>query len=127
MDSQSIKSENPNLNDGLLEYGTIKTLRDDKTMKKIGEGFETIGSLFFGFQQINPRFDNFQVSSLSVVDVKVRCYYVKDFSKTHKVKIGHELYELENYDVDSKQKFMYLFLRKVGEWNGQTLVKTTQS
>ncbi|HHH4964744.1 TPA: hypothetical protein ACP0OR_000441 [Streptococcus pyogenes] len=34
MDKNAIRQENPELNDGLLEYGKIKTLRDDATAKK---------------------------------------------------------------------------------------------
>lgn len=106
------------LNDGLLEYGDIVTVRDDRTSKKTGERFESVGSLFFGYKQINSRFDSYTVGSLSVVDVKVMCYCVPDFDKSHKIRIGSVLYAIEGLDVASDRVYMYLFLRKVGYWNG---------
>lgn len=123
MNTSSISQENPGLNDGLLEYGKIVTKRDQATAKRTGEGFEKIGSLYFSLQSINARFDRFQVSSLSTIDLKIRCYYVNDFDKAHKIKIEDSLYELESFDVDSKKEFMYLFLKKVGEWHGKDFVK----
>lgn len=116
------RNETP-LNDGLLEYGLIKTKRDTSTAKKLGEGFVKNGSLFFSYQSINARFDTFQVSSLSAVDVKVRCFYVKDFEKSHKVKINQSLYEVEGLDIDQSQEYMYLFLRKVGYWDGGNYIQ----
>ncbi|MGT2911376.1 phage head-tail adapter protein [Streptococcus cameli] len=124
MRANRTRNETP-LNDGLLEYGQVKTKRDIATAKKLGEGFVEIGSLFFSYQSINARFDTYQVSSLSAVDVKVKCFYVKDFEKSHKVKINHSLYDVEGLDIDHNQEYMYLFLRKVGYWDGGNFIQTT--
>lgn len=125
MDKNAIRQENPELNDGLLEYGKIKTLRDDATAKKTGEGFEKIGSLYFSYQTINARFDSYHVSSLSTVDLKIRCFYVVDFKETMKIKINNDFYEVEGYDTDNKKVYMYLFLRKVGYFDGGSYIETT--
>ena len=124
MNTSSIRHENPGLNDGLLEYGKIVTKRDQATAKRTGEGFETIGSLYFSLHSINARFDSYQVSNLSAVDLKVRCFYMLGFEKSMKVKINHDFYEIEGYDVDQKKEYMYLFLRKVGYFDGGNFVKT---
>lgn len=118
------RDEGLGLNDGLLEYGKLVTKRDEETAKKTGEEFAAVGSLFFGYKTINARFDSFQVSSLSQVDIKVKCYFVSDFQKSHKVRIKNSLYEVEAMDVEPGQVFMYLFLRKVGEWDGGHYVQT---
>ncbi|HEM3632360.1 TPA: phage head-tail adapter protein [Streptococcus suis] len=119
------KSDYQPLNDGLLEYGDIVTQRDEKTAKKMGETFEKKGSLFFGYKSIVAKYDSYQVSNLSVVDIKVQCYHVPGFKKSEKIKINSELFEIESIDIDSKQEYMYLFLRKVGYWNGGNYIKAS--
>lgn len=113
------------LNDGLLEYGDLITKRDRNTAKKIGEELRTRGRLYFGYKSIVAKYDSYLVSNLSAVDIKVQCYYVKDFQKSHKVRIKDELFVVESIDIDNKQKYMYLFLRKVGYWDGGNYIQTS--
>lgn len=113
------------LNDGLLEYGKIQTLRDEKTSKKKGEAFRAQGELFFNFVSINAKFDAFQVSSLSAVDIKVKCYFIKDLQKSHKIKIEDELFEIESMDPTRDRRYIFLFLRKVGQWNDRNHFQAT--
>ena len=113
------------LNDGLLEYGTIQTVRDEKTSKKIGEAFLKIGELFFNFASINVKFDTFQVSSLSTVDLKVKCYFVRGLQKSHKIKIENELFEVESLDPTRDRRYIFLFLRKVGKWDDNNHFQAT--
>ena len=115
------------LNDGLLEYGDLTTKRDKNTAKKIGEELTTRGRLYFGYKSIVAKYDSYLVSNLSAVDIKVQCYYVQDFQKSHKIRIKHELFAVESVDVDNKQEYMYLFLRKVGYWDGGNYIQTSGS
>lgn len=119
------RSLDPLLNDGLLEYGTVKTLRDEKTAKKMGEEFQPEGHLFFNFSTINEKFDVFQVGSLSSVDLKIKCYYVQGLQDSHKVKIEHDLFEIVSKDVSRDRRYVFLFLRKVGSWNGDDVFQAT--
>lgn len=113
------------LNDGLLEYGQVVTLRDNKTRAKVGESFSSLGALHFDFMSINAKYDSYTVASLDKVDIKVKIYFVSDLQKSHKIKINDELYEIEALDVAKGRRYAYLFLRKVGEWNGQNLIQAT--
>mgnify|MGYP000843753290 FL=1 len=114
------------LNDGLLQYGTIVTKRDDKTKKKIGEDFQTTGSLYFSFMNINAKYDVYKVGSIQSVDIKVKCYYAPNLTRAHKILLRGQVYEVEQLDADRERKYLYLYLRKVGEWDGNHLIQATE-
>lgn len=42
-----------------------------------------------------------------------------------KIKINNDFYEVEGYDTDNKKVYMYLFLRKVGYFDGGSYIETT--
>lgn len=115
------------LNDGLLQYGTIGTKRDSQTKKKIGEGFLESGSLYFSFMNINAKYDVYKVGNIQSVDIKVRCYYAPNLTKAHKILLRGQMYEIEQLDADRERKYLYLYLRKVGDWNGDHLIQTVES
>ncbi|WP_164470871.1 phage head closure protein [Vaginisenegalia massiliensis] len=101
------------LQDGLLEYGQLKTLRDAQR-RNIGQEFNKLGFLFFNFVSINQRYDEFKVGSLSEVEQKVKVYYTEDIQKSHRVRIENIVYEILTMDPSYDRKYMFLFLQKVG-------------
>ncbi|MGF3214607.1 phage head closure protein [Facklamia sp. P12945] len=100
--------------DGRLFFGEIKTERDAHR-KVTGKRFVRTGNLFFNYVSINQRFDEYHVGHLSEVSLKVKVYFTKDIHKSHKVEIENVMYEILTMDPDIDRKYIYLFLKKVGE------------
>lgn len=99
------------LNDGMLQYGQIKTLRDE-LKRKTGVSFQTEGTLFFNFQSINRSFDMYVVGNIDDVELKIKAYYSKDLNKSHLVMIDDETYEIVTLDPDKARKYVFIFLKK---------------
>ena len=105
------------LNDGLLEFGRIKTLRDEEA-NLIGKTFESLGQLFFNYQSIRQSdYEQYGTSELSV-DLKIKTYYTDFVEKSHKIIIGVDEYEITAIDPDRKRMYMFWYLAKVGELDG---------
>lgn len=100
------------LNDGLLVFGQRKTVRDG-VGKKTGESFVADGSLYFNFQTINQKFDEYIVGHIQSVDLKIKCYYTKELKKSHLVIIEDDKFEILEMDPDRAKKYVFLFLRKL--------------
>lgn len=101
------------LNDGLLFFGTIKTIREKG--KKTGESFEQKGRLFFN--ELTIRQQDVDVSGTATdqsVDLKVKTYYMDGVNKSHKVLIGTDLYDIYMLDKDINNEYFFWYLAKVG-------------
>lgn len=105
------------LNDGLLEFGKIETLRDDEA-NIIGKTFKSLGQLFFNYQSIRQSdYEQYGTSELSV-DLKIKTYYTEFVEKSHKIIINGAEYEITAIDPDRKRVYMYWYLAKVGDLDG---------
>lgn len=102
------------LNDGLLDFGQRKTNRSI-TGKKDGELFVKDGSLFFNYQTVNRKFDEYLVGHIENVDMKIKCYYTNELNKSHIVVIDEKKFEIIEMDPDRNKKYVFLFLRKLVE------------
>lgn len=104
------------LNDGLLEYGTIKTVRDaNNKIDKTADPFNKVGDLFFNF--MNTRQGDYEQygGKTQIVDEKVKTYFDNGVQKSHKVRIEGVEYDITAIDPDANRIFMYWYLTKVGE------------
>ena len=110
------------LNDGVVEYGSIETLRNDEGKKK-GEEFTSLGFLFFNYAGIRQGDIDFYGNLDKTVDLKVKTFFAKDVQKSHKVKFEDEVYEVIALDPDIKRKYMYWYLTKVGVFDGVQFIK----
>lgn len=99
------------LNQGLLFYGKITTLRDSVNKKKIGEEFVEKGKLFFNYISIRKPDVEYYSQNSNKIDLKVKTYYVDSVDKKiHKVKISDIIYNITDVDIDNKKKYMYWYL-----------------
>lgn len=106
-------------NDGMLYYGKVKTIREEKTREKIGEKIEEEGKVPFSRATIREN-DNQIAESLGyTIDVKVKVPHFENETDC-KVKINEEFLnnnEEEVYDIIKKDigtdKQIYIYLQKV--------------
>lgn len=102
-----------NLNDGLLTFGKIQTVRGkNNKIDKSADPFNEMGKLYFNFKTIRQDDAEQYGGKRKVVDLKVKSYYLPDVLKTHKVKIEEELYDINAVDPDTQRKYMYWYLSK---------------
>ena len=110
------------LNDGVAEYGSINTVRDNNGKKK-GEEFTSLGFLFFNYASIRQGDIEFYGAKDITVDLKIKTYFANDVQKSHKVKFDNEVYEVISLDPDIKRTYMYWYLTKVGVFDGIQFIK----
>lgn len=110
------------LNDGVAEYGSIKTVRN-KEGKKIGEEFTSLGFLFFNYASIRQGDIEFYGAKDVTVDLKIKTYFARDVQKSNKIKFENEVYEVIAIDPDMKRTYMYWYLTKVGVFDGIQFIK----
>lgn len=98
-------------NDGILEYGEIKSIFN-ASRKKIGEDFTSKGKLFY--TQMSARdSDILQASNMGyMIDLKLKTPYRPDITSKHKIKIRGDIYDIQK--LDSTNQYLYLYLQKVG-------------
>lgn len=109
---------NDPLNDGFLEFGLVKTERNEKK-EKVGETFRKMGGLYFSFNSIRQQDTDVYSTTDNQLDLKVKTQYTNEFklTKSHKVKINDEVYIVLGLDPDNKRKYLYWHLSKVGEFD----------
>lgn len=107
------KNNGDELNDGLLLYGTKKTLRDHKK-KVVGNTFIKEGSLKYKVK--NFKVDDFTsyFGIESKVDIKLQVYNVDILNKSNLIKIGDDYFDIIKSDVNKTKRFKYLYLQKRG-------------
>lgn len=99
------------MNDGLLEYGALKTERN-AARKVTGSTFEKVGALYFEQLSVRER-DHLQYgASNNSIDMKVKTLLPPDFDQIEEmlVRIGHKLYNVIGLDPDRPYIFLYLHL-----------------
>jgi len=106
------------LNDGFLNYGVIVTERDSQTKAKKGEAFQTRGSLAFSFESIRQQDTEVYSTNETTLDLKVKTYYTSGLTKSHKVLLENETYSIIQMDPTKDRRYIYWYLMKVGEFNG---------
>lgn len=105
-------------NDGLLYYGTVETIRHEKTKEKIGEIIKRKGKVPFAKATIRES-DNTIAESLGyTIDLKIKVPIFKEGTDC-KVKINERFLNNNNetiYDIVKKDigtdKQIYLYLQK---------------
>src|SRR5699024_9932102 len=100
-------------NDGILEYGNIKSIYTEGR-RKIGEEFIPKGQIFYT-EMSSRDTDILQASSMGyVIDLKLKIPYRSDISSKDKVRINNDdIYDIKKFD-SSKKKEIFLYLQKVG-------------
>ncbi|WP_314068425.1 phage head closure protein [uncultured Vagococcus sp.] len=107
------KTKGKPFNDGLLEFGQIKTKRDS-TKRIIGEEFIYLGRLYFSIESIRQNDFEQYGGKNKTVDLKLSTYFTTDVEKTHKIKIASDVYEVTGIDPDADRIKMYWYLTKIG-------------
>lgn len=99
-------------NDGILEYGNIKSIYTEGR-RKIGEEFIPKGQVFYT-EMSSRDTDILQASSMGyVIDLKLKIPYRPDISSKNKVRINDDIYDIKKFD-SSKKREIFLYLQKVG-------------
>lgn len=98
-------------NDGVLKYGTYKTIRSE-SRKVIGQEFVSQGTLFYREMSVRDS-DYLQFGAMgSTLDLKVKTPMPPSLRKVDKdnlkVQIDEDEYEIINTDRDSYYLFFYL-------------------
>lgn len=112
-----IKVKHQVYNDGLLEFGDIKSVYNAKR-EKTGETFESIGSLYFEVMSARES-DYMLASQLGYnIDLKVRTPKRLNIDRSHKVKLrgSNDLYEIRYLDFNDTDNFIHL--QRAGAKNG---------
>lgn len=110
------KNNGEELNDGLLEFGNKKLIKNSlKQIEK--EEFVKKGKLFFSIK--NCKIDDFKMyfGIDKKVDLKLKTYYMKELKESHIVKIGKCYYDINLIDYDENKQYMYIYLQKRGGLN----------
>lgn len=105
------KSYHETYNDGILYFGSIKVLKNEKK-EKIGEKIEIKGKRPFAYVNIRDN-DNIEADSLGyTIDKKVRIP-LSQIPQNIKVKLNdcEDIYEVKKRDSDDR-KNIYLYLQK---------------
>ncbi len=106
--NEKVKIKHSTYNEGFLEYGSIKTIRNDKKIKT-GETFKSIGKLAFQTMTIRDN-DNYVANSLGyTINKKVKVPY-RNLPQNIKVKIDDEIYDVIKKDSSDKID-LYLYLQ----------------
>ncbi|UII56710.1 phage head closure protein [Cytobacillus spongiae] len=107
-------------NDGFINYGRKSTTRTS-TGKRIGETFESIGTL--AFKEISCRDSDFQMAGLkgASLDLKIKTPFPPSFRDLNKNKLtvilrGYE-YDVINVDYDQMKTSLFFYLQRVGVSN----------
>ncbi|MER2190625.1 MAG: hypothetical protein ABS951_06655 [Solibacillus sp.] len=99
------------MNDGLLEYGALKTERN-AARKVTGSSFEKVGTLFY--EQLSVReSDHLQYgASGKRIDIKVKTLLPPNFSEVDEllIRIGSKFYHVIQSDPARPYVFLYLHL-----------------
>ena len=105
--NEKVKVKHSTYNEGFLEYGSIKTIRNIQKIK-IGEKFESIGKLPFQTMTIRDN-DNYVANSLGyTINKKVKVPY-RSLPKNIKIKIDDEIYDVVKKDSsDNINLYIYL-------------------
>lgn len=99
------------LNDGLLEYGALKTERN-AARKVTGSTFEKVGALFYEQLSVRER-DHLQYgASNNSIDMKVKTLLPPAFDQIEEmiVRVGSKLYNVIGLDLDKPYAYLYLHL-----------------
>lgn len=105
-EKQKIKHET--YNDGFIQYGSIKTIRNSSKVKT-GETFEIIGKLAYETMSVRDN-DNLIADSLGyTIDKKIKVPY-RILPENIKVKIDDAIYDIVKKDSSDKVK-MFLYLQ----------------
>lgn len=110
----SKKFNTKRFNDGLLDFGTYDTERDESGAKK-GKVFKSKGTAYFENESIRQSDVEMYHSKHSTVSLKVSTYFVPGVEESLKVKIDNVLYELLKIDPTKDRKLMYWYLGKLGD------------
>lgn len=106
---RSNKHNGDELNDGLLYYGTKRTVRDSNK-RIIDTEFIEAGKLYYKIKSF--KYDDFkQYFGIDIkIDLKVKTYNVRDIDDVHLIKINNEYYDITS--IDKADRFLYLYLSK---------------
>lgn len=107
---EKVKVKHDTYNDGLIHYGTIKVVRNEK-MVKVGEKIEELGILPYALATIRDN-DNIVADSLGyTINKKIKVPY-RELPKNIKVTINNEkeVYDIVKMDSSDK-KNLYLYLQ----------------
>lgn len=109
-------------NDGYLTYGYMETERDDNE-SIIDEVFTEMGSL--AYKHMSARESDYQLTDTmgSRLDMKVKTRFPPSFRKVNKnkltVMIEGDEYNVTHVDPDNVNRFLYFYLEKVGNHDGE--------
>ena len=105
------KNNGEELNDGVLFYGTKKTIRNEEK-KIVGTEFIEDGRLYYKIKSF--RYDDYRqyFGIEKSIDLKVKTYCVRDIDKAHIIKIDEDYFDITS--MDKIDKYMYLYLSKKG-------------
>lgn len=104
-----IKLKHETYNDGFIQYGAIKTIRNSSKVKT-GETFEVLGTLAYESMSVRDN-DNLIADSLGyTIDKKIKVPY-RILPENIKVKIDKVIYDIVKKDSSDKVK-MFLYLQK---------------
>lgn len=106
-----------NFKDGLFEYGTIQTKRNEKTKKKEGEEFNKLGELYFDYRRIRQEDYSTYHTEESKLDLKVETFFVPGVEKSHKVMLGEDIYNISGVDPSNDRTTLFWYLSKRGRFN----------
>lgn len=110
---QKPKVKNQTFNDGLLEFGEVRTNRDPETLKVIGHGFVVSGELFYTHETIRQGDVDFYGGLDQGIDLKIKTHYVTEWRESMKVRIKDELYDVTAMSPSNDRRELYWYLSKI--------------